>query len=142
MPATDAATKPLKKVKVPATPGAAIDFLSATRDRRKALEAEAKAIKENETAIETEIFNKFRKGDLEGARGKTAQASIKSSDLPTLEDDAAFFAYLKKHPEDLDLLQRRLAIDAVRARWADKKVVPGVGLFTKISLHLTKVKKK
>lgn len=133
--------EPIKvTVKVPASVGAAVDFLYATREARKKLERDAKEVKAKETAIETEIFAKFKKGDLEGARGKTAQASISSTDVPTLEDDEAFFTHLRKHPEDLDLLQRRLAVEAARARWAENKTIPGVGTFTAIKLHLTKVK--
>lgn len=132
--------KPTAPPKIPATVGAAIDLLYRTRERRKLLEAEAGAIKSDESAIEDAIFAKFAKQDLEGARGKLANASVSSSDVPTLEDWDAFAKYLRKHPDDLDLLQRRLSLEAVRARWADKKTVPGVGLFTKIRLHLTKLK--
>lgn len=130
----------MKKLKVPASVGAAVDFLYATREKRKMFEAQAAAVKEEETEIETQIFNKFKKADLDGARGKQAQASVSSSDVPTLDDWDAFAEHLKKNPADLDMLQRRLAIEAVRARWSDKIVVPGVGTFTKIKLTLTKVK--
>lgn len=135
---TDAKTKPTAKI--PATVGAAIDLLYATREARRRLDAEAKTLREKETAIEDAIFYRFAKQDLDGGRGKLAQASISRLDVPTLEDDVKFFAHLKKHPEDLDLLQRRLSSEAVRARWAEKKVVPGVGVFTRVSLSLSKRK--
>lgn len=129
-----------KKLKIPATPGAAIDFLHKTRLARKKLEAQAELVKADEDRIEEELFAKFKKADLEGARGKLAQASISRSDVPTLED----WDKLQRHVQatgEFDLLHRRVSTEAVRARWADKKVVPGVGTFTKIKLHLTTVKK-
>lgn len=125
--------------KIPATIGAAIDLLYRTREERKLLEAKAATIKEAESTIEDAIFAKFKKAELDGARGKAAQASVSSSDVPTLEDWEKFEAYVIK-TKSLDLLQRRVAVEAIRARWAEKKVVPGVGVFTKVRLHLTKVK--
>lgn len=134
---------PSSKSKPPAIPktvGAAIDLLYRTRERRKILEAEANAIKADESAIETAIFEKFDNADLDGGRGKLANASVSKSDAPTFEDWDKFAKHLKKHPEDIDLLQRRLSVEAVRARWDLKQTVPGVGIFTKVRLHLTKVK--
>lgn len=128
-----------KPLKIPATPGAAIDFLHKTRLARKQLEAQAELKKAEEDQIEEVIFEKFKKGDLEGARGKLAQASISRSDVPTLDD----WDKLAKHvlaTGELDLLHRRVAVEAVRARWNDKKSVPGVGVFTRVRLHLTTVK--
>jgi len=130
-----------KKLVIPATAGAAIDALDTLRDKRKAIEATATTIKAQEAAFEDAIFQKFKKADLEGARGKRAQCSIERVDVPTLEDPAAFYKYLAKTKE-FDLLQQRIAVTAVRERWNDKKVVPGVGHFMKIRLHLSKVKGK
>ena len=130
----------LKLPKVPKDLGAAVDGLAALRDARRAIAARAEKAKENETAFETAIFEAFDKSKLEGARGKTAQATIKRSEVPTLETPDEFFAYLRKHPEDIDLLQRRLSTEAARERWAAGVAIPGVGKFTKVSLSLTKVK--
>ena len=80
-----------KKLVIPAKAGAAIDALDALRDKRKAIEAAAAAVKTQETAFEDAIFDKFKKADLEGARGKRAQASIERLDIPTLEDPDAFY---------------------------------------------------
>lgn len=132
---------PLKMPKVPANIGAAIDMLDMLRDKRKAIEAQAAEVKRQEAAFEDAIFHKFKKGDLEGARGRSAQASISRSDVPTMEDPRKLYAYIRK-TGDFDLLQQRLATNAVRERWAAKKTVPGVGVFQKISLHLSKVKAK
>jgi hypothetical protein len=128
-----------KKLIIPASVGAAIDALNTLRDKRKAIEATAAAVKAQETAFEDAIFKRFKNADLQGARGKQAQASISRQEIPTIEDDTKFFAYVLK-TKQFDLLQRRLSTDAIKQRWADGKVVPGIGKFTKIRLHLTKCK--
>jgi hypothetical protein len=127
-----------KALTIPATAGAAIDALWALRERRKAIEKQAEEVKTQETAFEDAIFNKFKKQALEGARGKAAQASIERPVVPTLSDPAAFYKYLARTKE-FDLLQQRLAVTAIRARWDDGKAVPGVTKFQKVRLHLTKV---
>ena len=135
--------KPRVKLKyaVPKQAGGAIDLLYKVRTERKRLASLAEREKEQEALIENRIFELFKKSELEGGRGKMAQASIKRADVPTFENDRAFFAYLKK-TGDFDLLQRRLSVEACRARWAAKKQIPGVGIFTKVSLNLTKVGKR
>lgn len=127
------------KYKIPKQAGGAIDLLYKVRTERKRLATLSEREKEQESMIEGRIFEMFRKSELEGGRGKLAQASIKRSDIPTFENDRAFFKYLKK-TGDFDLLQRRLSIEACRERWAAKKPIPGVGIFTKVSLNLTKTK--
>lgn len=137
----DEEKKPKAKLKyaVPKQVGAAIDLLYKVRADRKALQAKMEAEKEQESLIEEKILEQFGKQDLEGAKGKRAQCSIKRSDVPTPEDWDAIERHIKKTGE-FDLLHRRLTVDAVRQRWAAGKTVPGVGVFTKVGLSLTKVK--
>lgn len=138
---TETKPKPKLKYKVPKTIGGAIDLLMEVRTGRKQLQQKADAEKEQENMIEELIFERFGKSDLEGARGKLAQASIKRSDVPTFEDWDLFKRHLKKNPDDITLLQRRLSIEACRERWQQEESIPGVTVFTKLSLSLTKVKK-
>jgi hypothetical protein len=126
--------------KVPKEVGAAVDMLMTLRAERRRLQAEVDLKKEDEDYVEEQIFTLFDKAKLEGARGRLAQASIKRSDVPTLEDWDRFAAHVVKE-KALDLLQRRLSVEACRDRWSRKEAVPGVGVFTKISLSLTALKK-
>lgn len=126
-------------MKAPKTVGESVDLLFALRTKRKQKEAETAAMKEEEAKLEDAIFGKFEKADLEGARGRRAQASVSSSDVPTLDDWQKLEKHLRRTGE-FDLLQRRLSVEAVRERWEAKKAVPGVGVFTRIRLHLTAVK--
>lgn len=131
----------LIKIRVPATIGSAIDELDRLRDARRAYEALAEKEREREKALEEAIFAKFDKAQLEGARGKRAQATIARREHATIEDYDALARHIRKTGE-LDLLQRRLSGPAVRERWEEKKAVPGVGKFVDLRLSLTKVKAK
>lgn len=133
--------KPKAKLKyaVPKKVGAAIDLLYKVRAERKALQAKMEAEKAQETLIEEKILSMFGKQDLEGARGRAAQCSVSRKDSPTIEDFDALWDYARKKnlPE---LLHRRVSSDAVRERWKNGETIPGVGVFTKVSLSLTKIK--
>lgn len=123
-------------VKVPKELGAAIDLLFKIREGRRKMQQEVDAVKAQENEIENIIFERFGKSDLEGARGKLAQCSIKRSEVANIDDWEAFEKYVKKTGE-LDLFQRRISLEAIRERWSDGRAVPGVAKFTKISLSLT-----
>lgn len=135
------ATKEVKlKYKIPKTVGAAIDLLMTITAARQVLTRRAEIEKEQETLVEEKIFDMFGKSELEGAMGKLATASIQRVNVPTLKDWNKFSAYVKKN-DAFDLLQRRLSSEACRLRWDAKKDIPGVEVFTRVSLKLTKRKK-
>jgi hypothetical protein len=60
--------------------------------------------------------------------------------VPVIEDQAALYAHVRKTGE-FDLLQRRLAEGAVLARWAEARVIPGVGARPVLSWSVKKRKK-
>lgn len=125
--------------KVPRQVGAAIDLLHGVRVGRKALQARAESEKRQEEMIEEKIFEMFDKAELDGGAGRVAQASVSRSDVPTIEDWEKLERYVIRTGE-LDLFQRRLSVEACRERWGQKKAIPGVAVFTRVRLHLTKRK--
>lgn len=132
--------KPVKLAyKIPKTIGGAIDLMFKVRDARKALASKAEAEKQQEALIEAAIFERFGKSELEGARGKLAQASIKRTDVFNIDDFDAIWEYAKKNDAP-DLFRRQLVNEAVRERLAAGKKIPGMSTFTKVGLHLTKRK--
>ncbi len=134
---SDEKSKVKLKHKIPIKVGAAVDLLFKVRSERKRIQAQAEAMKAQEELIEEKIFGMFKKQDLDGARGKAAQASVSTSDVPVLEHWELFEPYVIKN-KALHLFQRRLSVEACRELWQDKKGIPGVGVFTKVRLHLTK----
>ena len=124
--------------KYPKSVGACVDLLYQRRAERQALAKQLEDLKSEETELENHIFNAFGKQELRGAKGTIATASIKEDNVPTIEDWDVFFEHVKK-TKSWDMLQRRLSTTAVRERWKSNKEVPGVGVFHKMSLSLTKV---
>lgn len=125
-------------MKMPTTIGATIDLLFTLREQRRELEAKIKTIKEQEDAVDAHLMNNFEKAGLDGARGKLAQVSIKRSTVADVQDWDKLYAYISRN-KAWDLLQKRASITALRARWDDKKVVPGVEPKEITALSLTKV---
>lgn len=124
--------------KYPKSVGACVDLLYQRRAERQALAKQLEDLKGEEADLEDHIFKTFSKQDLRGAKGAVANASIKEDNVPTIEDWDLFFEHVKK-TKSWDMLQRRLSTTAVRERWKSNKEVPGVGVFHKMSLSLTKV---
>lgn len=124
--------------KYPKSVGACVDLLYQRRAERLAVQARVEELKADEADLERHIFNTFGKQELRGAKGTVASASIKEENVPTMEDWEAFRAWVVK-TKSWDLLQKRLSSTAVRERWNAGKEVPGVGVFHKMSLSLTKV---
>lgn len=124
-------------MKLPTSLGATIDLLYALRAERLALGKTLKEMQEKETAIELHLMNNFAKGDLEGARGKVATASLKYTTVADVTDWDAYYAYVAKN-KAWELLQKRVGITALRERWDAKKQVPGVEPKTITDISLTK----
>lgn len=117
--------------------GSCIDLLYQLKGQREALSKLDDLYKEAFTLLHDHLLNTVKKADLEGAKGLLAQVSIARKEIPTIEDFDKLAAYILK-TKQLSLLHRSLSTTAVRERWEDKKTVPGVGKFTKVSLSLTK----
>ncbi len=122
--------------KVPKNKVDAILLLNKVRKERQALAKKTEEARSQEGMIETRVLELFKKEELDGLRAKGVLASIKRSDVPVIENDKEFYAHIKKTGE-FDLLERRPAKEACRARWKDGKKVPGVGIFTKVGINLT-----
>lgn len=127
------------KLKLPKSIGDTIDLLFNLGEARRALEAQAKTISEQETAVRDHLMRNFKSADLEGAKGKSATCVIKRSIVAEVEDWDKYYAYIGR-TKAWDLLQRRPSITALRERWDAGKVVPGVSSKEIETLSLTKAK--
>jgi len=63
--------------------------------------------------------------------------ALVTQDEPTVDNWEKFYTYIQKTGE-FDLLYRRVNSAAVKERWEQKKVVPGITKFPAISLSVTK----
>ena len=139
------AVAPTKEMKpLPKKPGALVDAMHKQRVVISALNKQVEEAKKELTRMEDYAFLLFKEDELEGARGKLAQATITHSTVPTVEDPADWekvFKYITKK-KDFAILQKRLAVTHIRDLWDDKIQVPGIVPFKKTSLSVTKVKAK
>jgi len=128
-------------MRTPATLGACIDLLYATREKRTALERsiekKVEDLKKEEQALEKHLFDTFGKDDLDGAKGKRATAGLTRQTVPNVKDWERLYGYIKKH-DAFELLQKRVSGTAYRERLEAKEVIPGVEAFTLTKLSLTK----
>lgn len=129
---------------LPKSLGQCVDLYHAKRQERLAQEKVAEAIKSEETRIFDHIIANIPKGD-GGAVGKQFKAVRTENPTYSIEDDTAFYAYVKKTGQ-FDLLNRAINQKAIKERLEDSKFlkkfpkgVPGTKKFVKIGLSVTKL---
>jgi len=93
------------------------------------------------TQLKNHIINNLPKSQSTGISGRAARAQIEREDIPTPKDWGKIQAYIKKN-DAFDLLQRRLSTKAIRERWENGKKIPGVEVFTRVYVKLSKLKGK
>lgn len=145
---TKAAKAAVKKrsrpaLKIPKSFGACADLLYTTRDERLAEKKKVDEIEADEKALRTYLIEQLPKGDLGGAQGKLARATVVTTDVPSIQDHDKLMAAIKKAPKkwgvllkttvDLDVLKEMLENGGVKA------LPPGVGVFTVKKISLNKV---
>src|SRR3546814_12122512 len=86
------------------------------------------------------IIKNLPKSQASGVSGRVANAKVEVDTVPTFTDKAKFLAYVKK-TGDFDLMTTGMNASAVKARWENKKKVPGIGETQIVKLSLTKVKR-
>lgn len=126
-----------KEKPLPKTLGACADELKTIKDQLSALSREEEVLRARRVLLETKLIEELPASDAEGVVGKTIRATVVTRRVPVLEDWNAFTKYVKK-TGDFDLLRRQVSTEAVEERWAAKKQVPGVGVFNKKKVSLTK----
>ncbi len=128
--------------RIPSKIGGLLDRYFQLDQQKKALEKETAQVKSEISGLEELIFAKFKKEDIHGTRGKFCQATANPQIVPVAEDWEAIYKYIAKgkNRERFDLLQKRLAVTAIRERWENNVKIPGVGSFEKMKLSVRKIK--
>lgn len=111
------------------------ELLFTLRDRKRALEAEAKAIEDQAKEIEERLLQKMDATGVEKFSTSRGTLSISSSVVADVQDWDAFGAFVVKN-KFLHLLQRRVSEPAYRELLDAGKKVPGVQPFTKKRLNM------
>lgn len=123
---------------LPKTLGACADALYTIRQDRLLVQKQVDELKERETALRDHLIATLPKSDATGTAGKVARAQVQTKRVPHVEDWEALYKHVKR-TGDFELLQRRLANDAVAERWDAGKKVPGVEPFTTVTVSVTKL---
>lgn len=126
-------------MKFPTTIGGCLKLLAETQRKLDALAAQTKPLAEREAAIREHMLGTFKKDQLRTATGAGLRTSISQTDHPQVKDWAAFWKFATRKGND-DLVNRAVNSAAWRARLEAGKKVPGVEIFTKTSLRVSKVK--
>lgn len=127
----------MSETKFPDTIGKCIDLLYEMRAERLAIQKTVNTAKASEAKLEAHIIDTFGKSEIDGAKGHTATAALRTDTVVNLVDWDAFIGWAAL-PENRDCIHRQPGSTAVKARWAAEKQVPGVEPFRKVSLSLTK----
>lgn len=117
--------------------GGLIDLLYATRVKRLEAEKEIKALKTSEVAYRVRIKQMLDAASLEAGSGKLATTSVCYTTEPTAKDWPSIYSYIVEN-DAFDMLQRRLSATAVRDRWNEGIIIPGIDKFDSWDLSLTK----
>lgn len=127
------------KFKIPKNMAEVADLAYQLREERLRVQRETAAIGQLETRLKEHLIQNLPKSQASGVSGKVANAKIEEDIVPTFTDKAKFLAHVKK-TGDFDLMTTGMNSSAIKARWENKKKVPGVGEFKVIKVSLTKVK--
>lgn len=129
--------KPVKTVKSLAN---LADKWWLLRADRLALEKQAEAVAVTEREAKAALMESFKLiKDATSVGGKLVVVSIDEEDVPTVTDWPKLYAHIKKTGA-WELLQRRVAVPAVRERWEEDKAIPGVDSYPLDKLKYSKVK--
>ena len=120
--------------------GEIIDELYQRRASRLVLTKSVDALKAEEAELRRLIIQRLQDVGLDSGRGTMATASITKDDQANVKDWSALENYILEH-KSFDLLQRRVSITAIRARWDNDESLPGVEKVTLTDLSLTKASK-
>jgi len=124
-------------MRIPKTIGACADALYTIRSKRLDLQKKVDALAAEESELREHIICELPKSDASGVAGKLARVSVVRKQVPSVKDWDTFYRYVKRTGA-FELLHRRVADAAIRERWDAGKTVPGVEVFTAVTVSLSK----
>jgi len=129
-------------IAIPSTLGGCADRLYALGEAKRALNKQIEALEKEESVIKTHLIDNISKQEGTGVSGRRAKVRIVTKDIPTVQEDMggwnALYAFIAKR-KAFHLLQRRLSTGAVQEMIDDLGKVPGVGIFTAVTVSITKL---
>jgi hypothetical protein len=105
--------------------GSTIDLWWKTREQRLLLDKESDRLKEEERHLKAELIGLLHEAGIKGAKGTFATTSIR----PVINPIPVDWEKIQQHIQatgEFDLLQKRLGVEACRARFDQGVVIPGI----------------
>ena len=107
-----------------------------TENERLALDRQSKLLKVEEDNLKAQVLEELHKLGLDHVDyGDLGSARIERKVKPYIADFTALEGYIVEH-RATDLLQKRLTESAVKLRWDDGIVIPGIGVSEEEKLQL------
>ncbi len=116
------------------------DAFKELRDKRLALKRELDAMYQLEKEARAELVQYLEAAKSEGitgVSGANCHVSLRPTFKPIVEDWDALYSHIQRTGE-FELIQRRVGEGAVKERWDDGVVVPGVIELEGVDLSITK----
>lgn len=115
------------------TPPVALAEILSVRKRRLTLQREADTLEQEEKLLSGKLINWMNQSNLTEFAQNEDQVNLQTTEEPMATDWPTVLDYIiaNKAP---DLLQKRLTASAVKARWADGEIIPGVDKLQKQTL--------
>lgn len=127
-----------KEFKLPKTLAACADKLYQTREKRLALQRQAKELEEQESKLKQHLIEKLPEQDASGVAGKVCRITLVDKVVPYAKDWSEIYDHIKKTGH-FDLLGRRINAKAVEERWENGEEVPGVETYTTTNVSINKL---
>lgn len=109
------------------------------RLRRLAMQREVDAIELTEKQLQQQLMEQMQALGLSAIGGKLVALTVETVYEPTVEDWPAFYSRIQETGE-FDMLYRRINTAAIKARWEQGALVPGVAKFPVQKLRAKGVK--
>jgi acetyl-CoA carboxylase alpha subunit len=116
---------------------AKVDLFYATREQRLLMQRQVDRIQEQESKLKEELIRELQASKVSSIGGTLARVTIQEKIKPIAQDWAKVHAYMKEN-DAFDLMQRRLTEAAVKSRWEDGIIIPGVDRFIVFDLSVAK----
>lgn len=119
--------------------GALVDSFHGLRQRKTELAKMLSDVTSEGERIRKLIIAALEFQNVTAIGGSVARVQLKYKDVPSAASWPDIHAHLTSHPEDFDILHRRLSESAIRERWAAGVSIPGVESVVLPDLSVTKV---
>lgn len=128
----------MSEFKLPKTLAGCADLLYTTRQKRLDVQKQADDLEGQEKLLKAHLIDSLPKSDALGVSGKVAHVLIVTKQEPQVKDWDVFYAHIKKKGA-FHLMNRALNKASVREQMEAGKVVPGVEMFTAVTVSLKKI---